>query len=218
MRLWGIIHGLVRHSSRLQHSVQRFSGIINRSSGYIMYHASCFMTKYTRTFILRPRSLENQRPSSTAQSSSKHTRSIIHHPSPIHHPLHALLELQMCLVLFYIILPILLTSEFHHKGVRKTWLLSCQLAALHHEQSHKSEGYTEGMVRDRVYFVGLWTILPPAGACRDVGFLGCRVDALVAEFDEVIACLLVLAKCSRMSMQRDAYTSWIFEGSSVDLN
>lgn len=126
MRLRGVFHGLMQRF--LQHSVQHFSGIMKRSSGYIIRYASCLMTKYTRVLNVRRRSLPKQHPSFTAQSPSIHTRSIIHHPNLHKQVLYALFELQMRLVLLYIILPVLLTGKLYHKGMRITCLPACQLA------------------------------------------------------------------------------------------
>lgn len=51
------------------------------------------------------------------------------------------------------------------------------------------EGRIGKRLEDRAYLGAFGAILPPAGGSRDVGFLGCGVDALVAEIDHAIACL-----------------------------
>lgn len=73
-------------------------------------------------------------------------------------------------------------------------------------------------MENRAYLVAFRTILPPAGGSRDVGFLGCGVDALVAEIDHAVACLSDLAKLSQTSIQRNACTFWIVECSTEGLN
>lgn len=162
-----------------------------------MLHASCLMTEHTRISNNHPQSLPQQHSSFAAQSSSIDTRSIVHHPSLLQQVFHALFELQMCLVLLQIILPVLLIGKLYHKGVRITCLLACQLANPPHVFPHKSERYIAGTLEDKIYLAILRTILPPTGACRHVRLLSCGVDALVAKVDQAIACLSsALAKTS----------------------
>lgn len=60
-------------------------------------------------------------------------------------------------------------------------------------------------VQGRAYFVGFRTILPPTGGSRDVGFLGCGMDALVTEVNHAIACLSDLAELSSFHMAGGIY-------------
>ena len=66
------------NAKSLQHSVQRFSGIINRSSGYIIHYASCFITENTHSFQYSP--------SVTAETASSLCRPIILNAHPEYNP------------------------------------------------------------------------------------------------------------------------------------
>ena len=73
-------------------------------------------------------------------------------------------------------------------------------------------------MEDRADLILFRTTLPPTGGSRDVGFLGCGVDALVAEVDHAIARLPDLAKLSQTSTQRVACTSSMVASSVEGLN
>lgn len=100
-----------------------------------------------------------------------HTRSIVYHPGLLQQFFHALFEVQVCLVLLQIILPVLLIGELYHKGVRIICLLACQLADPYQVFSQKSAGYIGGNWRTvyTLLFSGLFC-RPPEHAVM-YGFL-----------------------------------------------
>lgn len=75
-------------------------------------------------------------------------------------------------------------------------------------------------MKDRAYLECFGADLPPTGGSRDVGFLGCGMDALVPEVDHAIARLSDSARLSKLPsvQQRGASTSWMTEGSVEGLN
>ena len=69
------------------------------------------------------------------------------------------------------------------------------------------------------YLVALGAVLPPAGGGRDVGFLGRGVDALVAETDHAVACLVEGQQCAPVCVTAGlSVTSSTTAGSVEDLN
>lgn len=67
-------------------------------------------------------------------------------------------------------------------------------------------------MEDRTYLGAFGTILPPAGGSRDVRFLGCGVDALVAEVDHAVACLIGFSRALSLSSFRTAGGIYVLDG------